>query len=56
MCKEDCFPEDDMIDPDMDYYDYEDELLDYDDFWDAFPEEGDWEAEEDELDCEWRLE
>ena len=42
MCEKYYFPEDD----EMDYYDYEDEGLDYDDFWDAFPEEGDWEDEE----------
>jgi len=41
----DCFPEDNGQDA-MDDYDYEDEGLDEDDFWGEFPEEGDWEDEE----------
>jgi len=43
MCEDWDWPYDDFPE-----YDYEDDDLDDDDFWDAFPEEGDWEDEDEE--------
>ena len=51
MCEDRYDPYDDFPEDAYDYedYDYEDDDLDEDDFRDGFPEEGDWEDEEESM-------